>query len=121
MSSTFRERYCAHHRIPVDQFEESLFRRTLYGHVRLIAPLWRLVAPEWFEVDREFIRTVGLLRSRRMFHAEAGEFHGGEMGRKFGRRWLRVRVSADRVREEMEACWHGAGSAPQQEKLVSSR
>ena len=113
MSQTFRERYSAFHKIPVEQFEEHLLPRALYWHARMFRGFLGLV-PGYFVADRDFIRSVGDLRSRRFFHAEAGEFHTSEGNRGILRRVLRLRVSADRARKFMEECWgsHVAGSTP---------
>ena len=111
MQHTFRERYCRRWAIPPEQFEEHLLPRALYPSARILRPLLGLRAG-YFHPDREFIRAAGDLRSRRFFHAEAGEFHGTEANHRFLRRWLRLRVSAERTRRLMEECWGAdAGSA----------
>jgi len=105
MSSTFRERYCAHWQILSEQFEEHLLAHALYPHARVLRPVLQLLVRGYFLPDREFLRQVGNLRSRRLFHAEAAEFHATEVGGKFLRRWFRLRVSAEKVRVRMEECW----------------
>lgn len=69
-----------------------------------------LVTPDFFAADREFIRGIADMRSRRGFQAEAAEFHTHSDNRSFSRRWLRVRVSAERARLWMEECWNSLGS-----------
>lgn len=113
MPPTFRERYCRRWNLRPEDFEDHLFRRALYLHARLLRPLLELLNGH-FTADREFLRSVADLRSRRMFHAEASEFHSGEAGRRFLRRWLRLRVSADRTRLLMEECWGASQSRPPQ-------
>jgi hypothetical protein len=108
---TLRERYCRRWDLRPDEFEEHLFRRGLYLHARVARPVLDLLEG-YFGPDREFIRAVGNLRSRRLFHGEAAEYHALSDRRRVLRRWLRLRVSAERTRLLMEACWSGADSRP---------
>lgn len=110
MQPTFRERYCQRWAIPLEQFEEHLFHRSLYWHARVVRKLAAWIWPDHFSSDREFLRCVGDIRSRRFFHAEAVEFHGDGRNHIFLRRWLRLRVSAERTRRAMEECWGSADS-----------
>jgi hypothetical protein len=110
MQPTFRERYCQSCGLALEQFDEHLLRRGLYLHARPLAGLLGLI-PDYFIADHEFIRSVGDLRTRRYFHAEAGEYHTHTANRGFLRRWLRLRVSAERVRRAMEEHWGTAESA----------
>lgn len=110
MHPTFRERYCRSYGLANEEFEQHIFRRGLYPHAALLR--WLLGAiPEYFAADREFIRSVGDIRSRRFFHAEAGEYQMHLANRGFLRRWLRLRVSAERVRRCMEQHWGDENSA----------
>lgn len=111
MQPTFRERYCQSLGLSLDQFEPHLFRRGLYWHARPLVPLLRLI-PDYFSADHEFVRSVGDIRSRRFFHAEAGEYHMDTANRGILRRFLRLRVSAERVRCEMEAHWGASETTP---------
>lgn len=111
MQPTFRERYCQSLGLAPQDFESHLFRRGLYLHARFFAGLLGLI-PDYFSADHEFIRSVGNIRSRRYFHAEAGEFHMDGANRGFLRRFLRLRVSAERVRCAMEEHWGTAESNP---------
>lgn len=111
MGLSFRERYCSQHGIALTEFEEHLLPRALYFHAR---PLRNALAtvPDYFAADREFLRSVGDLRSRRFFHAEAGEYHTASGSRGILHRWLRLRVSAERVRLIMEETWGTMDSSP---------
>jgi hypothetical protein len=104
MAPTFRERYCQRWSISTDEFEQHLLPRVLYLHAR---PLHRALALHrgHFAADREFLRNVGDIRSRRFFHAEAAEFHDALQNQGVLHRWLRLRVSAERTRRLMEDCW----------------
>jgi len=111
MPQSFRERYCAFHHIPIEQFEDHLLLRALHGHARIFRGFLGFF-PGYFIPDRDFLRSVGDLRSRRFFHAEAAEFHTSEENRGLMRRVLRLRVSSDRTRELMEECWGRSESRP---------
>lgn len=110
MGLTFRERYCSIHRIDPSGFERHLLARALYLHA---VPLRGLLAalPDYLAADHEFLRSAGDLRSRRFFHAEAGEFHAHASNRGICRRFLRLRVSAERVRQVMEETWRATGES----------
>jgi hypothetical protein len=121
MALSFRERYCAIHQIAPSDFEEHLLPSALYLHARPLRGVLQSL-PEYFSADREFLRSVGDLRSRRFFHAEAGEYHTATACRGFLHRFLRLRVSAERVRQIMESTWGTSGSNPPVEKPeVSAR
>lgn len=115
MALTFRERYCSIHQIAPDDFEEHLLPQALYLHARMFRSLLAML-PDYFSADREFLRSVGDLRSRRFFHAEAGEYHTATACRGFLHRFLRLRVSAERVRQIMEKTWGSLDSNPPLEK-----
>lgn len=111
MGLSFRERYCSLHAINQTEFEEHLLPRALYFHARLFRGALASF-PDYFAADREFLRSVGDLRSRRFFHAEAGEYHTATGSRGVLHRWLRLRVSAERVRMIMEETWGASDSNP---------
>ena len=119
MQPTFRERFCQRHGLPLHDFESRVFSETLYLPARPVVSLLRWIQPDFFSSDLEFIRSVGDIRSRRYFHAEAGEFHTHPSNRGILRRWLRLRVSAERVRRLMEAHWGESESAPAHEGVNS--
>lgn len=111
MPPTFRERYCAHFGLRNEEFETHLFLRGLNFHARPLRWLLNLL-PDYFSADHDFVRSVGDLRSRRFFHAEAGEYSTHALNRGILRRWLFLRVSAERVRLIMERTWGSHESAP---------
>jgi len=111
MQPTFRERYCAFFSLPFEKFEEHLFVHALYFHARPLRWLLNLI-PDYFSADHEFVRSVGDLRTRRYFHAEAAEYQTHSLNRGILRRWFFLRVSAERVRLLMEKCWGDTDSAP---------
>lgn len=110
MGLTFRERYCSIHRIDPSGFERHLLARALYSHAALLRSVLAAL-PDYLAADIEFLRCVGDIRSRRFFHAEAGEFHAHAANRRICRRFLRLRVSAERVRRIMEETWRATGES----------
>lgn len=106
---SFRERYCASHGVPHDQFEQHLLLRTLYPHARFLLPLLRLI-PDYFSADTEFLRSIGALRRRRDFVSEAGEYIASWQNRGVLRRWFLLRVSAERTRKLVDAHWESVPS-----------
>ncbi|MDP2137936.1 MAG: hypothetical protein Q8J74_08780 [Candidatus Didemnitutus sp.] len=113
MRPTFRERYCQHHRLVASDFEQHVFHRTLYRHAWPF--LWLLdLIPDYFTTDHDFIRSVGDLRSRRDFHAEAAEFQMNYGNRGFLHRRLRLRVSCAKVHRQLVECWSDGDSGPPQ-------
>ena len=98
MAKIFRELYCERCRIDAKDFEPHLFLRALYPSARL---LHRLLSEEsrrrYFELDREFVRAVGLLRSRRAFRDESSYFARDPANGGFLRQVLRLRVSGHRM------------------------
>lgn len=110
MALSFRERYCSIHQLAPDDFEKHLLPRALYFHARMLRGTLAAL-PDYLSADREFLRSVGDLRSRRFFHAEAGEYHSSTASRGFLHRFLRLRVSTERVRLIMEATWQSTGAS----------
>lgn len=82
-----------------------MLARCLYPHARAIRHLVELFAPQYFRRDRDFVREVGGLRNRRWFRYEVEDFFSVEGRMRFWRHTLRLRVSVDRVRTELDACW----------------
>lgn len=93
----FEERFCAKFNVrPVD-FEKAVMRRTLSPLARWLRPILNL-NPEYFAPDREFIRSVGQIRSIARFRGEAQDFTDHPDNRKMMRRAFRLRISRRRMR-----------------------
>ena len=100
---TFRELYCEQHALPSERFEDVLTARAWYPHALPWRWLTGLVYREYYSPDREFVRAVGDLKSRRHFANEATDFHLHRDNRAFARRVLKARVSAERLRRIFDA------------------
>jgi hypothetical protein len=87
--------FCEEHGCAPAEFEERAFRACLYWRARILAPLIRLVWPNYFNTDFEFIRYLAETPGRRdamnelAAYEEANDARGG-----FARRVLRIRVSS---------------------------
>lgn len=105
LPASFAERFCRSHGVTADRYEEEMLVRCLYPHARAMRHLIRFFAPRYFVPDRDFLREVGGLRNRRWFRYEVEDFFSVGGAARFWRQTLRLRVSVDRVRTELDACW----------------
>lgn len=105
LPACFYESFCERHALSFADYEEAMMARCLYPHARALRPLIKLVAPGYFTPDLDFIRSVGVLRNRREFRHEVEDFVTSLERARFWREVLRLRVSVDRVRHELEASW----------------
>lgn len=108
---TFRELYCAQHRLPLDRFESELVGRSLHRHAWPI--YWLLgLNRDYTSPDYEFVRGVGELRNRREFRNEAAEYHYHPHNRGMLRSILKLRVSTHRLQRIFEEEIEEHGSRP---------
>lgn len=103
---TFAQMYCEKHGLKPEQYEAAVLSRALYPHARLVAPLWRLLWPEHFAADLDFVRSVGPLRRFREFFNEAEEFAHHPANRGFWRLAVNVRISSRTLRRLVRATLH---------------
>lgn len=96
--ANFATRYCAQHGVRPEDYETVVVQRALYGHARLLAPLVRMVWPDYFTADEEFVQNVGRLTRMRDFIHESEEFVHHPANHGFWRSVLYVRVSARKLR-----------------------
>jgi hypothetical protein len=109
---TFRELYCERHGLPAERFEDALTALAWYPHTRLVRWLMQVAHPKYLEPDREFVRAVGDLRTRRLFSNEAANFHHERANHWFIRRVLKARVSAERIRRVFDEVMGARDSQP---------
>ena len=89
-----RTLFCEKFDCPPDQYEERAFRRCLYWHAWLLAPVLRRLSPGLFAEDIEFIEELGQTHDGRAARSEILTFQ--EENRAKGGIWrngLRLRVS----------------------------
>lgn len=93
---TFEESYCARHRCTPAQFRRRVFWLTLHRHALLFAPLALLGGH--FEIDHELIAACGRARTLRELQEELKDHRNQPENARWLRRWLRLRVSTQRLR-----------------------
>jgi hypothetical protein len=101
----FQESFCRHFNVPPDRYTDEVLRRTLPRSARLLRFFLRLYDRDYFVADREFILGIGLLTRQGDFHAETQDFRYHPANRGFPRRALRLRVSANRMRQLISEVW----------------
>lgn len=105
LPACFYESFCQRHQVAYQDYEEEMLARCLYPHARALRGLIEVFAPGYFMPDVDFMRGVGVLRHRKEFRYEVEDFVSKHSRARLWRRVLRLRVSVDRVRAELDACW----------------
>ncbi len=86
--------FCQRFRCPPSAYEARAFRRCLYLHAKLLAPLLQRLKPEVFAQDFRFIRHLGESTSLQEATVDLLNFRDVNLGRpSFWRTDLRIRVS----------------------------
>ncbi len=105
--SEFQVLFCRHVHCQPSAYVETAFRKCLYWHARILAPLVRRLAPEFFAEDIKFITYLGACTGLREITADLQTFRDVNLGRRnFWRTGLRIRVSgrkAGRLAERLMA------------------
>lgn len=98
---------CQRFNCPTSEYEEGVFRKCLYWHARLLAPVVRRLKPDFFTVDFEFIRYLGESTGLREAGADLLNFRDANLGKSsFWRTGLKIRVSgrkASRLAQQLFA------------------
>ena len=102
-----RHLYARRWNIPEGQFEYHLLPRVLHLPARLAWWLVHGLAPEHFEPDKDFLRELAVAHSVREAEAAVREFRGDPRNRTVLRRFLKVRVSVEKVIREIEPLLEG--------------
>ena len=85
---------CQRFNCPTSEYEEKVFRKCLYWHARLLAPVVRRLNPDFFTEDFKFIRYLGESTSLRETNADLMNFRDANLGKpSFWRTTLKIRVS----------------------------
>ncbi|MGD1084287.1 MAG: hypothetical protein ABSA47_05970 [Verrucomicrobiota bacterium] len=89
-----RSLFCERFRCAPDEFERRAYRKCLYLHARMIAPLLSRLTPRSFERDLLFIRYLGNAKDAREVAQEIVALHDHDRFKpQFARYALRLRVS----------------------------
>lgn len=102
----FSELYCIQQGIPPEEFEAAVLKRALYPHARMVAPLVKILWPEFFAADLDFVRSAGRLRRFRDFFHESEEFAHHPANTGMLRSLLNVRVSSRSIRRMVKETLH---------------
>jgi hypothetical protein len=98
MAKSFRTAFCEQFNCSPDEFEETLFWKSLNFHAKLLAPLLWKWRGTFFKEDFELVREVAAISCRETFVTELNRFHGRNMRDK---NWLRrtfgIRISAGKL------------------------
>jgi hypothetical protein len=95
----FKSLYCEKFGCPPENYEERVFRSSLYWHARLLAPVLRTVKPDFFVEDFKFIRYLGDALDARQAKVDVLDFK--DLDRKnwrFLHSGMRIRVSHRKAR-----------------------
>jgi hypothetical protein len=100
LTGTFQDRFCSRHRIPRDQFNDLLFRKGLFLHARLLAPIATRLWPNFFAEDLQFIQEIANVTCPDIVHFEINRFHGRNVREKrWMRRVARIRMSGRKLQK----------------------
>lgn len=103
---TFAELYCEKHGLIPEDYEKVVLRRALYPHARLLAPFLRMIWPDHFAADLDFVRSVARLRRFREYFNEAEEFAHHPANRGFSRLTVNLRISSRTLRRMVRSTLH---------------
>ncbi len=92
-SRSLKSSFCERFGCPQSEYEERAFKKCLYPHARCLAPVLRLLRPNFFATDFSFIGYLGATTGLRDANSEVLSFN--DLNRKGGffRKTLRIRVS----------------------------
>ena len=99
--------FCQRLNCPTSVYEERVFRKCLYWHAKLLAPVMRMLKPSFFAEDFKFIRYLGAATNAQEAAVDLLNFRDVNLSKRgFWRNDLRIRVSgrkASRLAHELFA------------------
>ncbi len=97
--------FCERFRCSSAEYEERMFRKCLYWHAKLLAPVLRRISPNFFARDFQFISYLGASTGLQEIVVDLLNFRDANLGRRsFWRTSLKLRVSgrkAGRLAQEL--------------------
>jgi hypothetical protein len=91
--------FCERFHCRTAEFDERAFRKCLYWHARVLAPLLRWLRPGFFDKDLKFIRYLGAATDWDEAKVDINNFCLVNNGKPaWGRRDFRLRVSGRKAR-----------------------
>jgi hypothetical protein len=98
-SQQFQSLFCERFGCPPDKYEARMFRKCLFWHAKLLAPVLRMLSPNLFEEDFKFIRYLGASSDMQDARVDLLNFRDVNLGRpNFWRTDLKLRVSSRKAR-----------------------
>jgi len=90
----FKTLFCEQFNCSPDDYEEKAFKTLLYFHARPLAPIIRILKPDFFQADFKFIRYLGESEDYREAADSIADFRESNM-RRCGilRKNFKIRVS----------------------------
>ena len=115
-SQQFQVLFCQRFKCPASEYEARAFRQCLYWHARLLAPVVRMLKPDFFAADFKFIRYLGEVTDLQEATVDLLNFRDMTLSKRgFWRTDLKIRVSgrkASRLARELFAAKREAGVRP---------
>jgi hypothetical protein len=110
----FKDLFCTYTHSPLEKFELTLFKKSLYPHARLIAPILLRLKRQWFAEDLDVIRELATVDCPEVFQMEVARFYGRNVrDRSFLRKRLLIRLSGKRLLKWKTRCFAAAEEMPE--------
>ena len=98
MRRPFRSLFCERFDCAPSEYEDRALTKCLYWHARFLAPLIRMLSPDFFRIDLKFIRYLGESTGMREALEDRGNLrHANRSNPGFFRTTCRIRVSGSRA------------------------
>ena len=107
-----RSLFCERFKCLPSEFEERAFRKCLYLHARIIAPLLRWFNAGCFERDLLFIHYLGNAKNLHEVTAEIVALHDQDLQPRFGRHAFRLRISGRKANQLASKLFRGNSAGP---------
>ena len=106
LAREFKDLFCAYTNSPREKFEQILFKRSLYPHARLVAPILMRLKPGLFVEDFAVIQELANVDCPGVFQMEVSRFYGRNVrDRSLLRKWMLIRLSGKRLLKWKSKCF----------------
>jgi hypothetical protein len=110
---TFKSLFCEKFGCTPEEYEECAFRKCLFWHARLLAPVARIFKADFFLDDFKFIRYLGDSEGLREVATDMLEFNDFNKGQwRFLRTGLKIRVSGRKAQRLANKLFQEDSEAP---------
>ena len=112
----FKALFCERFHCPPEEYERRAFKRCLYAHARLLAPVARVLSRDYFAEDLMFVGYLGATTGLREANTEVLTFQDANRAKpNLWRTGLRIRVSgrkAASLAQQLFSAAHRSGASP---------